>query len=575
MTRKDRSGVGGLTVALLACLVLAAGAASAQAAPPYNLTGTWTASTAEGDTANIAMDPSSGAITGTATVDSEDFTLGGSADGTGNVTITYNQDAEEFPPDGYTSTDVGKVTDNGNCMSGTWSDSDGVTGTWLLVRNGAKAVNGACPLCAALKIASAVPARPGQFGPHPGTDVTLAGEGFCPGMVVTFGNKKATVTAEADDVSADGTSATVEIPPLATTGALSVEYKGATAELAGSFPIDSFRNTEGFQFANPTHVGNYSELASVFGSAAVYKNDTANPCAPASCPTPQLVPDSMLLKAFENIYRPDEEAGLCYGLALASLQFASGAASLANFSASAKDAFELGSSGGPGADLETFLATRFLMQYSDQAKAAVYAQSTDRSRTAGELRAEIEGSTDPGSGLLISIRGNVTVAGQSATSYSAHTMVATGVEDNEDEPGGYLIDVIDSNSQYIPGSYSEESAEGSVHAQRVTHIAVAPSGQWTYAGNGLSGPLNEIYTTPLSVLKAPLTIGGKAATRASSARTSPQVSAWRGWKTKRVKRSRSALPAAGSYPTRPPPPRAHPRQTPRSSPRSALTRTRL
>jgi pimeloyl-ACP methyl ester carboxylesterase len=124
--RRSRLAIALLCGTLLS-LTLAAG--SAQAAPLYNITGSWTGSPPNEDVTQITMDPSSGAITGTSVIDGEHFFLGGSEDGAGNATITLNQDAEEYPPDGYTSTWTVQIGDAGHCMVGTWVDTNGVGGT--------------------------------------------------------------------------------------------------------------------------------------------------------------------------------------------------------------------------------------------------------------------------------------------------------------------------------------------------------------------------------------------------------------------------------------------------------------
>ncbi len=121
----------GLLLALLcvAILVPALAAGSVQAAPLYNITGSWTGSPPSEDVTQITMDPSTGAITGTSVVDGEHFFLGGSEDSAGNATVTLNQDAEEYPPDGYTSTWTVQIGDAGHCMVGSWIDTNGVGGT--------------------------------------------------------------------------------------------------------------------------------------------------------------------------------------------------------------------------------------------------------------------------------------------------------------------------------------------------------------------------------------------------------------------------------------------------------------
>ena len=114
------------------------------AAPLFDMTGAWTgyaAGAPNTDALSVLMD-AAGTISGSGRVSGESFTLGGSEDSTGQTTLTLNQTAAQFPPSGYTSTDSGTTTENGNCFSGHWSDTAGHSGTFIWVRNGA-AVSGA------------------------------------------------------------------------------------------------------------------------------------------------------------------------------------------------------------------------------------------------------------------------------------------------------------------------------------------------------------------------------------------------------------------------------------------------
>jgi hypothetical protein len=378
-----------------------------------------------------------------------------------------------------------------------------------------------------VSVTSVTPESSAPYGIQVDTKVKLAGKGLCPGMTVQFGNEQAIVLVEPKAIAADGTSATVTVPVLATTGTVTVSSARQRATLADPLGIDSFRNTEGFQFNNFGRTPSYAELASVLGSSAAYKTTTVNTCPPGNCPTQQLEPEPLLQKAFEKIYKVDEEKGLCFGFALSSLQFRAGAEPLSNFSESAQDAFQLGTQSSPGPTLEAFLATRFLMQYTDQARADRYAQATDPSRTGADLRSEIE-AAGPG-GVLVNLSGQAsnTMVGGVGTTYQGHTMVATGVETAPGLVSTYFINVIDSNSPYMPGTYAEESTEGGVHAARVSHIVVGSTGQWSYESGPaerLSGTIDEITTTPLSVFKGPLTIGGKGGgPNLVSASASPEV----------------------------------------------------
>ena len=196
-----------------------------------------------------------------------------------------------------------------------------------------KASQGATTICGSgdVSVSSVTPEASALYGAQVGSKVKLAGKGLCPGMTVQFGNEQAKAPVEPKAIAADGTSATITVPVLATTGTLTVSSAGQQAKLADPLAIDSFRNTEGFQFSNFGRTPSYAELASVLGSSAVYETITVNTCPPGNCPTRQLTPEPRLLKAFENIYKVGEEKGLCFGFALASLEFRAGAEPLDNF----------------------------------------------------------------------------------------------------------------------------------------------------------------------------------------------------------------------------------------------------
>ncbi len=186
--RQSRIRTGALGCAALAALgaatVLAASGVSASAAtqpsvvavesaaPLYGLSGTWegyAAGAPNSDRLGLQMD-ANGNISGTGQVSGESFSLGGNEDAGGHITLTLTQGAAQFPPNGYTSTDTGTVTQNGNCFSGTWSDTvggPGHSGTFIWVRNGA-IVDGsgtsASPYVCASQAAPTTPLPPPVLG---------------------------------------------------------------------------------------------------------------------------------------------------------------------------------------------------------------------------------------------------------------------------------------------------------------------------------------------------------------------------------------------------------------------------
>jgi hypothetical protein len=179
------------------------GNSARRATPLYDLTGTWTGSPpVAGDADHIIMDPSTGAITGASTFSGTSFTIGGSEDSSGNVTITFSCCGS------YVSTHIGKVVDNGNCMSGTWKDTGGSGGAWASVRNGAVTVNGVCPSGLTVSGLSK------NFGPASGgVPVTINGLGFTGATAVSFVPQDGDPAVPAASFSVVSDSAIAATPP--------------------------------------------------------------------------------------------------------------------------------------------------------------------------------------------------------------------------------------------------------------------------------------------------------------------------------------------------------------------------
>ena len=102
--------------------------AASQAPPKYDLTGTWTVGgnngAETGDMHITRMSMSTGRFTGTSYAGR--LIVKGREIGT-SITIMHIVGT-------YLSTDIGKVTDSGRKMGGTYRDTNGRTGTWYGVK---------------------------------------------------------------------------------------------------------------------------------------------------------------------------------------------------------------------------------------------------------------------------------------------------------------------------------------------------------------------------------------------------------------------------------------------------------
>jgi hypothetical protein len=137
--------------------------------------------------------------------------------------------------------------------------------------------------CAGVRVDSATPLAEASFGSLLDTPVQIKGAGFCAGTTVRFGNERAVVTVPSADLAADGSSATVLVPQLATTGKLTVKANGAEGSLADPFAIDSFRDTNGFAFPNTGHITNLDEFEAAFGLEQTMMLKRVPGCPPGEC----------------------------------------------------------------------------------------------------------------------------------------------------------------------------------------------------------------------------------------------------------------------------------------------------
>jgi hypothetical protein len=118
-------------LASLAALAVAAG--PTVAATPFDLQGSWDCCGSGGaapQTWNIATtDLNSGQVIGSGVGGSLTFDIRATANGD---QITYSASYNELPS--YTATWTGTIAANGRSMSGTWSDTNGQSGTWIATR---------------------------------------------------------------------------------------------------------------------------------------------------------------------------------------------------------------------------------------------------------------------------------------------------------------------------------------------------------------------------------------------------------------------------------------------------------
>jgi hypothetical protein len=217
-------------------------------------------------------------------------------------------------------------------------------------------------------------ARTGRYGDH-GTTKQIHGTGFCAGTTIDVGSKLANVpTRMIDDHTLE-----FEVPGNALSGELVIRPPGGLPPYRGQdeLTVDSFRNVNGFQFAN-TKIGHISlsEFTRAFGADDLFVK--VNPCWPwGSCDviTGFLSPTALLNWGVTNAAVPVingfSRTGHCFGMSLAIRQFLSREESLREFRANggsrlAQSVFELGTRKGPDEDLESFLDAEQMKEFSSE-----------------------------------------------------------------------------------------------------------------------------------------------------------------------------------------------------------------
>jgi hypothetical protein len=326
---------------------------------------------------------------------------------------------------------------------------------------------------------------------NPGTEVTIAGRGFCPGATVQFGNARAVVPAAS--VSADGSLIDVRVPPLATTGPVVVTSAGVsaveqpTALQSGSFRVGSFRSDSGFRFSNYRLSSfTFGQVVELIGPDSAYYS------------TPWGQYDNPNADWFLNLANGAAAGqGVCFGIS----------ASLQKFQVRPEfeSAYGLGAPSGPDSNLTDFIAVMHLDQFSSQFS-GYQATELDTSNPINPNRTVQTVEQDLFSSVLQSGDLKYLPVVIIRTTAGGHALLAYNVE--PDGTGGSFIDVYDPNIPFIARENTDTT--GATHQQRAqtSRIDVHPNGSWTFPGltvNGQawSGNASTMYPAPWGTIPDP------------------------------------------------------------------------
>jgi hypothetical protein len=319
-----------------------------------------------------------------------------------------------------------------------------------------------------------------------GTQMTLTGNGFCPGTEVRVGSTFATTDANVIDPH----TITFHMPTYAMTGAVTiVPHQGDVAYVTdNSVQVDSFRNTDGFQFRNFDFDGlSLGELTDAFGSDALFIR--VNPCGflgDCSFNTGILNPVAaiewpIISKALSS------SNGHCFGISRAVQEFLSSHRSLRAFTTGGS-AFAIPSATHPQTAVGHFLDGQHALQASEEFLNAWF----DRDKSVSGQLARAKAALAHGGFPIVTLRHGA---------LTGHAVVAYNAVDNPD--GTSDIYVYDSNREFVPG----EDASAGLHHSKVQDSIVHMDpvhGKWSFlmadgttwtGGNG-----GTLFVAPESVI---------------------------------------------------------------------------
>ncbi len=348
----------------------------------------------------------------------------------------------------------------------------------------------------------------------PGTTIEVYGHGFCDTATVFVGNDHAGVSATVQHKSSGQGPydyIRIETPRLATSGSVTVEAGSPSVTSAASgtaLVVDSYRNTNGWQFHNFDPNLIFDDLVQAYGTDQTYIH--IDPCGFFTlgfghCSV-DVVPDPTAY-IFLGIAQASMESGTCFGFSLSTQRLLEGIDSLPGnlpsiFDQPAPDTDHDAQANHGVQPVLDLLKADHLMQLSDEfltqwGPTAQALQISDPSTVTPALAGEIEKVLSAGRFPLIEMNDN----GEGHV-VIAYDIVQTGT-------GTFDVYVYDSNDQFQPS----ENTDGSGHASAVNNavIHLTTNGQWSLAStpekDGTTpfhgGPGGLVVTDPQIIPKVP------------------------------------------------------------------------
>jgi hypothetical protein len=319
--------------------------------------------------------------------------------------------------------------------------------------------------------------------------VQLHGCGFTRELSIKWGGGSPDVTVAAAEIEGDGTLVNTKLPRGATSGDFVLSDNGNTATLAGQ-TVDSWRNTDGFNFENQAGTIGPREFVDAFTATAMTDGVTASG-------EPRLLPQ---YEAVLDKYR--HESGLCFGYALLSSSLADGTTPISDFG-SASTPFGLPKSAG----LERAIRTNFLKQFSGEAK--FYDFRRQLNTNGADIRAQLEaafGSSGYQKPVQLGIYWTTSETGadgKAVTHDHGHAVVAFAIRPlSPTDPGPFEILTYNSNVPFVAGEDSDPGVHG--RNQEGSAITVESDGNWAMPEVNAAGGPTEIEVMPTAAVEGSL-----------------------------------------------------------------------
>jgi len=305
-----------------------------------------------------------------------------------------------------------------------------------------------------------------------GSRVRITGDGFCAGTHVQVGADPEFIPA----TTVDDHTIEFTVPRNALTGPVHILPPAYNADYVagGQLIVDDVRNTDGFQFVNPSFGSlSWSELVRAFGH-----DDTSidvNPCWPVGDCTVTSVPSPIALTQWP-VLRAMTDGAHCFGMGLAIQDFLSGKESYRGFADPAPASiYAIPSADGPGPDLKSLLNVEQVKQYSDEFASAYF----QRPRSIYEQFAIIQQELAHHRYAMVTLHGPGVFDGHTVLAYD---MARTG-------PTSVRIYTYDPNQPSV-----DERLDPEAHQLRIDQGTIRideAEGTWTFPDSGWAGKLND------------------------------------------------------------------------------------